>query len=340
MVKVRISELPTATEFTDDDIMPLVDETGTPGATTKRGNVAQLREHLNDTTDLGDLADVSVGGATNGQTLVRSGSTWIAGTPSGGASALDDLTDVVITSPANDAFLRYDTGTSKWIDEVVTIPTLLDDFTDVNTSGVLDRDFLMFDDATDTWVDHALVLDDATDVNLSGASNGDFLQRQSGVWVDRTLVIDDASDVTISSPSAGQVLTYSGSVWANATPSASALAVTISQTSHGFAVGDVIRTQNNATTYLKAKADSAANAEAVGIVSSVPNANSFVLTTYGYITGLSGLTKGTVYFLSAGTSGLLTATEPTTSGQISKPMLVADGSTSGHMVNYRGIIQA
>ena len=32
------------------------------------------------------------------------------------ALTLDDLTDVVITSPANGAVLTYDTGTSKWID--------------------------------------------------------------------------------------------------------------------------------------------------------------------------------------------------------------------------------
>lgn len=109
----------------------------------------------------------------------------------------------------------------------------------------------------------------------------------------------------------------------------------VALTSHGFAVGDVVR-YDGSTTFAKAKADSAANAEVVGIVSAVANANNFTLSMSGYLTGLSGLTAGAAHFLSPSTAGALTATEPTTLGQISKPILIADSTTSGYLFNFRG----
>ena len=110
----------------------------------------------------------------------------------------------------------------------------------------------------------------------------------------------------------------------------------VTQSSHGFSVGDVLYL--NGSTYTKAKADAVATAEVVGIVSAVANSNTFSLSSLGYITGLSGLTAGTVYFLSASTAGALTATEPTTSGHVSKPLLIADSTTSGYFFNMRGVV--
>lgn len=116
--------------------------------------------------------------------------------------------------------------------------------------------------------------------------------------------------------------------------------VNVNQSAHGFSVGNVLRVQNATATYIKAQADTAANAEVVGIVSSVTDSNNFVLVMFGYVTGLSGLTKGTIYFLSDVTAGLLTATEPTPNGvKVSKPLLVANGTTTGFFTNERGFIK-
>lgn len=112
----------------------------------------------------------------------------------------------------------------------------------------------------------------------------------------------------------------------------------ISLTSHGFSVGNVLK--QSGTSYALAKADTAADAEVVGIVSTVIDANNFALTMLGNVPGLSGLTAGTVYFLSPTTAGALTSTEPSTTGQISKPLLIADTTTSGYFYNYRGITVA
>jgi hypothetical protein len=109
----------------------------------------------------------------------------------------------------------------------------------------------------------------------------------------------------------------------------------IAQTAHGFVVGNLLRW--NGTAYVKAQADSAANAEVHGIVSTVTDANNFILTTEGALSGLSSLTSGTTYFLSPTTAGAYTATEPSTAGQISKPIFVADSTTTAIFHNYRGI---
>lgn len=108
----------------------------------------------------------------------------------------------------------------------------------------------------------------------------------------------------------------------------------ITQNSHGFSVGQAVYL--NGSTYTLADADTSAASEFVGLVTAVANANTFTLTTHGYVTGLSGLTAGAVYFLSA-TAGALTTTEPTTTGQISKPVFIAETTTTGYVVNMRGM---
>lgn len=117
-----------------------------------------------------------------------------------------------------------------------------------------------------------------------------------------------------------------------------ALQKSISQTTHGLSVGNVVRLSG--TNYVKAQADSDANAEVAGIVAAVADANTFTLHYGGRITGLSGLTAGTVYFLDDDTAGLLTATEPTDAGDISKPVLIADSTTTGLFFNMRGAVVA
>jgi len=113
--------------------------------------------------------------------------------------------------------------------------------------------------------------------------------------------------------------------------------VQVSQTSHGFSAGQVIARNSSGSNYVLAEADSSADAEAIGIVQTVSDANTFVYVSYGYISGLSGLTDGTVYFLSPTSAGTLTSTAPVTVGQVSKPMLIATSTTSGVVVNMRGI---
>lgn len=100
--------------------------------------------------------------------------------------------------------------------------------------------------------------------------------------------------------------------------------VAVTQASHGLAVGDVIR--HNGTSYVKATADTASNAEAVGVVTSVPDANSFAYQTAGHVSGLSGLTAGELYYLQD--DGSLDATP----GTVEKPVLIAVSATSAVII--------
>jgi hypothetical protein len=111
---------------------------------------------------------------------------------------------------------------------------------------------------------------------------------------------------------------------------------TVTQAGHGFAAGDVVYISGE-DTYALADASAASTAEVVGIVESVPDTDTFVLLTSGYISTLSGLTAGTVYFLST-TAGEYTATEPSTVGEVSKPLFVAVSATEAYFVNMRGSV--
>lgn len=111
---------------------------------------------------------------------------------------------------------------------------------------------------------------------------------------------------------------------------------TITQAGHGFAAKDVVRF--NGTDYVKALADSVENAEAVGIVERVDGDDFILVRNGGMLRGVTGLTAGTVYFLSSATAGLLTTTEPTDEGDVSKPVLLGLSTINGLVMNYRGVL--
>lgn len=109
----------------------------------------------------------------------------------------------------------------------------------------------------------------------------------------------------------------------------------IDQNAHGFSVGQLLKLTPSG--YALAQADTEANAEVCGAVYSVISANAFVISLQGRIgSGFSGLTLGQPLYLSPTTPGGYTATEPTTPGQISKPVFIAEGSGSVYFINMRG----
>lgn len=117
-----------------------------------------------------------------------------------------------------------------------------------------------------------------------------------------------------------------------------AITKNINQVAHGLLVGDVVRSNGVAGQYTKAQANSAANAEVAGIVTAVADVDNFTLTMAGFVTsGVPAATAGTVMFLSPTISGALTSTEPTTAGQISKPLAIIETSASRMIFfNMRG----
>lgn len=111
----------------------------------------------------------------------------------------------------------------------------------------------------------------------------------------------------------------------------------VAQTTHGFSVGSIVRVSTTST-YAASQANSAANAEVDGIVTTVVDANNFVLSLPGsYITGWThGITPGATGFLSASSAGAITGTAPTGTN-INKPIFRALTTTTGYFIDYRGL---
>lgn len=124
------------------------------------------------------------------------------------------------------------------------------------------------------------------------------------------------------------------------TVNTTALTKAVNQTAHGLSVGNAVKSNGSTNQYAKAQADSAANAEVIGIVTTVTDADNFVLTTSGEVTaGVPALSAGTVLFLDPSTAGALTSTEPTTNGQVSKPLaVIVHASTRMFFMNMRGLL--
>ena len=118
----------------------------------------------------------------------------------------------------------------------------------------------------------------------------------------------------------------------------------ITHASHPFTVGQVLRSSGAAGVYTTAQADSAANAEVIGIVVQDIDTNTYAMALSGRITAdgvVPVATAGTVLFLSPTSAGALTTTEPTTTGQISKPIgVVTTSNLEMVMINYRGEVVA
>jgi hypothetical protein len=107
----------------------------------------------------------------------------------------------------------------------------------------------------------------------------------------------------------------------------------------GFTFGTVVRITTDGYTFAIANDPDAA--EVVGVLSAIENSYSIV-TISGKIDGdfsdVAGgtLSPGCVYFLDPSNHGQITVTEPSTLGQVSKPVILGLSETSGVIVPYRG----
>ena len=107
--------------------------TNTSNISTNTANVATNTTNIATNTNraLGSISDVSSSAPTDGQVLAYNNTSgeWEPTTGAGGgATALNGLSDVTITgTPSNDSFLRYDSTSSAFKNESVTIPSALND---------------------------------------------------------------------------------------------------------------------------------------------------------------------------------------------------------------------
>jgi len=106
---------------------------------------------------------------------------------------------------------------------------------------------------------------------------------------------------------------------------------------HTFVVGDVVRL--SAGIYVKAQADSEAHAAVCGMVSYVPDANTFFLCQVGYVSSISvAKAPNTLYYLDESTAGALTAGKPTVVGQVVVPCFIAFAANEGYFFGNTGVL--
>ena len=121
------------------------------------------------------------------------------------------------------------------------------------------------------------------------------------------------------------------------------MTLTVSHTSHGFVSGDIgkaVRSSGTDGQFVVARANTAANAEVVGIITSIDTTNQYTITTSGFVDVVAAVptaTAGTVYFLAEAADSQLTATEPTTVGAVSKPVaVITESNAKMILIHYRG----
>ena len=153
-----------------------------------------------------DLDNVNVAGKQDGNFLTWDSTTskWIATTPT---YSLNDLTDVTITSAANNQFLRH--NGSQWVNTLVNVGTLAD----VNTTGVANRDVLAYDSATSTWkpVDHYTHIQAGTTSTASTATHTIDGSKQSLHFVTVSTAVStiNINNVPVASTTDALASTYS-----------------------------------------------------------------------------------------------------------------------------------
>lgn len=347
--------------------LQLVGDTGAPGNNKVYGTDGSgARGWKDDPAALsdGDKGDITVSGAgaawaidpgvvTNAKRANMAAATLSGRAAGAGTGAPQDLT-------ANQASTLLDSATDPFL-RTSALPAA----GDVSGPGsAVDDDIALFDGATGKLIksaginlteiiegsgfgDVSLIDSTATSpIVLKDAKDGDGTTVQSNtgsfqVNVNAKNSVEvDAGQVQLVGDSAapGNSKYYgtdsSGTQGYHSLPSSDATGRAVNQVAHGFAVGDVI--YHNGSAFAKAQANASATAEAVGIVSAVADSDNFTYTSHGYVTGLSGLTAGTVYFLSDSTAGAVTATAPTTTGYIRKAQLIALSTTTAHYNNFTG----
>ena len=158
-----------------------------------------------------------------------------------------------------------------------------------------------------------------------------------GVTLQNSLAtIDDNGTVNIP---AGQSYKVGGVAL-----SSSGMTFDISYVGHGLGTGGYPRTLSPVvpiarigTSYGKAKADTAANIEVVGVAIIATDANTLTIQQGGQLTRTAHGYTGPVLFVDPSTAGALTETTPIVAGQFIRPILKVLGTDTLEVVDYPAI---
>lgn len=159
--------------------------------------------------------------------FLKGDGTWDTIQP--GASALDDLTNVDITSPTNGQVLKYDSTNQEWVN--------------ANESGGGGGSTVTITPTLSTGTKIA-------DYSIDGSTGALYAPNGGG----GSSTLSGLSDVTITSPTDGQGLVYDATnqVWVNGDVGGGSCLVKLAEYSgagHGFSEGDTITLSDNMINY-------------------------------------------------------------------------------------------
>lgn len=181
---------------------------------------------------------------TNGQFLTTNGTSlsWGAG-GGGGASSLNDLSDVAVSSPAQGQYLRR--GASEWgnvsgidIDDLTVASEARGDVIVRGASGWVrlalgSTGQSLQSNGTDVaWATQSLA--SLSDTVIVSAAAGEYLRHNGSAWVDSVLLL---SDLFESGQTTGDLAYYDGTDWSRIARGSDGQVLTATATSIEWAAG-------------------------------------------------------------------------------------------------------
>lgn len=225
-------------------------------------------------------------------------------------------------------------------------------FVNLNTSG----DYFSFAHNTRTLVLSGNSAGVGDETIMTFNADGTIVSGTTGLAQNLNADLLDGAQGTTTGGSANTVpITLSnGTIDSSFIGSVDKISEEITQTAHGFAAGTVIRKFFGGEGFTLAQANSAENAESIGIVTEVPTANTFRVTYFGlenissatsvfdvnlgYTTNGTdlGLDQGAIYFLSETEPGQITSGLPENPNSVIKPVLAALSDRKILVTHYAG----
>ena len=284
------------------------------------------------------VTQVQSTGTKIGTINVDGASTDLYAPNGGGASALNDLTDVTISSATNGQVLKY--NGSNWVNSNDSTGVSSVTVTQVQTTGTKIATITVDSTSTDVYAPSGgggsssadQVSYDNTTSGLTATNVQDAIDEvvtDLGSKADASDVpqyIQDLDNVTVSSASNGQILKYNGSAWVNANESTGSTVSVTQIQSTGTKIATV--TVDSIGTDLYAPAGGGGTVTSVTIQASSPISvdDSTAITTSGTRT-LSHATSGAT----AGSYGDSSAQTPGYAGTFKVPYVTVD--TYGHVTS-------